>query len=789
MAKSEEWQASLQSRQNQLARRQSQLIQTQVDLDQYQSRLLEIQQQVQITIQSNRVLDQLSPPQKLPQSPKNREIFVKSSFWNPQMLWLALKLRTKKALFSLRHQLRLSFQQHLNNKPQPCAIAPDYKQTLSNLYQVALESFLLSGAKLVFPTQEKPLVSIILVLYNRAELTFECLRSLVDVSANPEHPCEIILVDNASGDDTGMLLERLQGVRVIRNTENLHFLLAVNQAAHVARGDYLLLLNNDAQLLPGALAAALRTIGSANNIGAVGGKIVLLDGSLQEAGSIIWNDGSCLGYGRGDAPFAPPYMFQRDVDYCSGAFLLTRREQFVDMGGFDEDYKPAYYEETDYCLRLWEQGYRIVYDPQVTIVHFEFASSRSSDRAIALQSAHQKIFVEKHAQRLRSHLAPAPEKILLARTAKRQAHRILFIDDRVPHAFLGSGFPRARDILQSLVDLDCLVTFYPLTHPHESWHTVYQDLPRTIEVMVEWGTAGLEAFWQQRAGFYHTIVVSRPHNMQRFAPLLNRYRQRFEHTRIIYDAEALYALREVKQRSVMGKKVSAAEVKMLIEAELKLAQNADTIIAVSEQERQHFLQAGFDSVTTLGHTVALTPTAATFEERTGILFVGAIHDEKSPNADSLFWFVQEVLPRIQDQLGEDIRFAIAGFNKSQKLLSLQSDSVQILGKVEQLWELYNSSRIFVAPTRFAAGIPFKVHHAAAHGLPIVTTSLIAHQLGWQDRTEVLVGDDPKTFAQQCVQLYSHQPLWQQLREQALKRIETECSRSAFLRQLREVLQL
>ena len=141
----------------------------------------------------------------------------------------------------------------------------------------------------------------------------------------------------------------------------------MNQAAREAHGKYLLVLNNDAQLQPGALRSALTTIGSSPDIGAVGGRIILLDGTLQEAGSIIWRDGSCLGYGRGDDPFAPTYMFRRDVDYCSGAFLLTPRALWNQMGGFDEKYKPAYYEETDYCMRLWERGLRVVFDPDVPL--------------------------------------------------------------------------------------------------------------------------------------------------------------------------------------------------------------------------------------------------------------------------------------------------------------------------------------------------------------------------------------------------------------------------------------
>ena len=196
----------------------------------------------------------------------------------------------------------------------------DVKQLFTEFYSVQLHGFLNSKAILNLPHSDEPEISIILVLYNRAEMTLACLRSLAEIASER---MEIIIVDNASQDQTGLLLDRIRGAHIIRNKENRNFLLGVNQAAEKAKGEFLLLLNNDAQVVPGTVRAALNTIRSAPDIGAVGGRVILLDGTLQEAGSIIWRDGSCLGYGRGDNPFAPMYMFRRDVDYCSGTFLLT----------------------------------------------------------------------------------------------------------------------------------------------------------------------------------------------------------------------------------------------------------------------------------------------------------------------------------------------------------------------------------------------------------------------------------------------------------------------------------
>lgn len=716
------------------------------------------------------------------------------------VLWLKLKLTFLGYLSKIKSKLRSIIKEKIENKQdkqeqqnEPVKIetkfVSDYKESLSRLYKIALDTFLASNTKLKFKKYQSPKISIILVLYNRAELTFQCLRSLAEVVENYEYQCEIVMVDNASSDRTSLLLDRIEGLNVIRNSENLNFLLAVNQAAKVAKGEYLLLLNNDVQVLPGTIKSAVKTITSAEDIGAVGGKLILLNGTLQEAGSIVWQDGSCLGYGRGDNPLAPPYMFQRDVDYCSGAFLLTSRQLFLDNGGFDEDYKPAYYEETDYCLRLWQQGKRVVYDPNAALLHYEFASSRSKEAAILLQQSHQKVLVKKHLERLKNHILPDLSNILSARSANRDRPKVLLIDDRVPHSFLGSGFPRSRDILQSLVSFNCLVTFYPLNFPQEDWQTIYQDIPKVVEVMIDYGKKRLEAFFQERAKFYDAIIISRPHNMEIVRSVLTHHPEWFagSKTKIIYDAEAIYSLRDVQQRRLSGDRVLEQEIQLLVQQELELAKNADTIIAVSDRERQYFLESGFDSVFTLGHTVSIEPTQNCFENRQDILFVGAIHADNSPNADSVFWFVEHILPQIQEKLNSKFKFIIAGFNSSQKVFDLQSDSVEVLGRVEDLAQLYDRARIFVAPTRFAAGIPFKVHHATAHGLPTVTTSLIASQLGWQDETELLVGDDATTFADRCVRLYDQSEVWQRLRESALKKLASDCCSETFINQLKNIL--
>jgi GT2 family glycosyltransferase len=650
----------------------------------------------------------------------------------------------------------------------------DSRLVMTSLYATTLHSFLTSEGTLQLPASERPEVSIILVLHNRVELTLACLRS---VAENHNLPLEVIIVDNASTDETSILLDRLRGARVIRNTENRHFLLAVNQAAELARGETLVLLNNDAQLMPGALRAALDTLYGAPDVGAVGGKLILYDGVLQEAGSMVFRDGSCHGYGRGDIPFAPQYMFRRDVDYCSGAFLATRRSCWRELGGFDERFKPAYYEETDYCMRLWRRGYRVVYEPQAVALHYEFASSASAAGAIKMQAERQQVFVERHRSELKDHEAPDLSRAVWARS-RNTTSRILMLDDRIPHSWLGAGFPRARRLLDALVQAGHFVTFYPLTQTNEDWADIYADTPREVEVMNDAGPATLEVFLKSRLGYYDVIVVSRPHNMEFLQPILKNHPDWFEKIRVIYDAEALFAFREAGLRALQGSPMPQSEFEEILKREIARASGADVIVAVSEGDHRAMLEHGAKDVVLLGHALEPRLTDQPFDTRTGILFAGAVHEEESPNGDSLIWFLSEVFPRILRELGPDTPFTIAGVNKSERIRRLATPPVRLVGSVPDLAALYGASRVFVAPTRYAAGIPHKIHEAAMSGLPVVGTPLLASQLSWSNE-EMAIAGSAEDFARRVVELYCDAGRWAALRHAAFERASRECSIDRF----------
>ena len=272
----------------------------------------------------------------------------------------------------------------------------------------------------------------------------------------------MIVVDNGSDEPTRQMLSSVTGLRLIRNETNVGFVGACNQGAAAARGEFVLFLNNDTIVLPGWLDALLRTFDRDPLVGAVGAMLVYPDGSLQEAGGIIWSDGHGWNYGRNEDPNLGAFGYVRDVDYCSGACLAVRRSVFERLGGFDTRYAPAYYEDVDLAFRLRENGYRVLYQPAAKIVHFE-GSTGGTDTSSGFKAYqvlnHQK-FVERHAVALAAQYPHDPDLLSSARD-RRRGKRLLVMDHMVPHHDQDAGSLRMQALLRILVDLGFRVTFLP----------------------------------------------------------------------------------------------------------------------------------------------------------------------------------------------------------------------------------------------------------------------------------------------------------------------------------------
>lgn len=639
---------------------------------------------------------------------------------------------------------------------------------------------LFARQRLDFSYSGAPVLSVIMVLFNRFELT---MRSLASLRQNFAGAIQLILVDNGSSDETRRLEAFVHGAEVIRAPDNLGFLRGANLGLGQVAAPVLLYLNNDIELGFGAVAMALRRLQSAADIGAVGGKIIRTNGKLQEAGSILWNEGTAVGYMRDASPLAPEANFVRDVDFCSAVFLLCRTVLVRALGGFDEGFAPAYYEDADLCVRMIGAGYRVVYDPAVSLTHLEFGSAATTEASMALMRRGRQIFRKKHEVFLQTQPAPLPQNLCAAR-ARGGKKRVLFIEDTVPLRRLGSGFVRANDIVHAIVAAGYEVHVLAMNGAPYDVMSLYGELPDTVEVLADRDFSGLAQVLKERQGIYDIIWVARTHNLARILPVLTAAKHK---ARLVLDTEAVTAPREAMRAVLQG---AAFDETAALAAECAVARKARTVLAVNTAEGALLRKGRVKNVSVLGTARAACPTPAGFVARAGLLFVGAIHQPGSPNHDALTFYVERIFPELAKIFDEPPLLHVVGYRAPEIDLSglARHKCLRIHGTVDDVTPLYNAARLFIAPARFAAGTPYKIYEAAAHGLPCVATTLLARQLGWGD-AEIIAApaDDPAALAGNIARLYRDETLWRGLRQAALRRLDAENRGEAFATAVADIL--
>jgi glycosyltransferase involved in cell wall biosynthesis len=179
------------------------------------------------------------------------------------------------------------------------------------------------------------------------------------------------------------------------------------------------------------------------------------------------------------------------------------------------------------------------------------------------------------------------------------------------------------------------------------------------------------------------------------------------------------------------------------------------------------------------HAVVLRPSPQSFERCDGFLFVGPTRVNNEPNSDAVIWFIDHVLPRLRRRLSRNVSLVLAGMTGAPFVVARKSVRLEVLGAVPDLAAVYARARVFVAPTRVAAGIPLKVYDAAAHGIPAVITPLLADHLRWTHDHEALVAGSPAEFADACTRLHEDPNLWERIRANALARVAADCSVEGF----------
>lgn len=660
-----------------------------------------------------------------------------------------------------------------------------------NRGSMILECTLFNNSTIAFDAPTDPLISIVIVSLNAPQLLAITLASLAGQSHLNRSSYEVILVDNGSNRETREFLGRLVGARIHLNETNTGFGAACNLGASMARGRYILFLNPDIEIMPGALDALVGTMQSSERVAIVGGRLLFPNGQLQEAGANFKNDAQVTyPYLRGAPdPNMPEATYRHQTGYVSGAFLMIDAKIFNRLNGFDPVFAPAYFEDTDLCVRCSRLGYRVVYEPAATAIHFESATTNSRAEVEKLLDKNRKTFRDRHASWLFSGGADSGSE-LVTRNFSNHELRILYIDDEPPHMDSGSGYPRSNSILRQMVALGYFVTVFPLHRGENRMRTKYRDLPREIEILGGENAAPLQTIIDERSNYYDLLWISRPHNIDIVCDIF-RGKQKtirdFVRSSIVFDAEAIFSIRDAHKSLTNGDTIFGSNLEAAIKHEIRHYPVADHVICVSEAEKVLCERFGLTNTRVLGHGLDLHEETPGFESRSGLLFVGSLRHTTSPNYDSLVWFLTNAWESIREELG-DVKLTIVGETSSEAMQGLATDGVEFTGKVADLSPYVNSARVMIAPTRYAAGVPHKVHEAISRGLPSVITPLLAEQISWPLGSGYLMGDWSNTpgFVSTVTRLYVDSDLWNSVRAKGLDAIEANCSVAAFTKTLRDI---
>ena len=235
-----------------------------------------------------------------------------------------------------------------------------------------------------YPLQGEPLISIIIPNKDHRDTLKQCLDSVIGLSTYKNY--EILIVENNSEQQETFTyyeeLEQSENIRVLTWTGEFNYSAINNFAVKEAKGDYLLFLNNDIQVItPGWMEAMLSNC-QRPEVGIVGGKLYYPDDTIQHAGIIMGIGGiaghAFLGMKRSRTGYLHKASLQMDYSAVTAACMMMKHEVFLKIGGFEEKLTVAF-NDVDLCLRTGQEGYLVVYNPHVEMYHYESKSRGTED--------------------------------------------------------------------------------------------------------------------------------------------------------------------------------------------------------------------------------------------------------------------------------------------------------------------------------------------------------------------------------------------------------------------------
>lgn len=618
-------------------------------------------------------------------------------------------------------------------------------------------------SKLNFESRVNPTVSVVIPVHNKFHVTYHCLASLL-VAAN-RIDFEVVLVDDGSSDRTRDILSVVSGLQYVRNQVSEGFLFACNRGVSYAKGDYIVLLNNDTEATAGWLDELLAVFDNYDSVGLVGSKLLYPNGELQEAGGIVWGSGNPWNYGRNANPYDPRYCYTRQVDYLSGACIMIPRSLWNEIGGFNEIYAPAYFEDTDLAFRVRETGHKVVYAPFSQVVHYEGLSNGLS--VATGVKKYQEINRPKFKARWNhafKNLGDEGQGVDLIKD-RNLIRRALVLDAETPRPDIDAGSYAAIQEMKLLQALGYKCTFVA---QNVAWMGRYSEtLQRMgIECIYAPFALSMNKVIETRGTEFDLVYVTRYYIAKESIEKIRRFASKAKIVLMNADLHFLRELRAALHRNSDDALTRATETR---EDELAVMRKVDLVLTYTDVEKAVILSHNLAStkVARCPWVCATVSEVTPFHLRTDLAFLGGF--QHPPNFEAVKWFAEHVLPGLKIA-APAIRLRIYGSNIPQTLVDLAQAHPQLLieGWVADVASVYKSCRVFIAPLQSGAGIKGKVIGALAHGLPCVLSTIAAEGIAIGDRVQAAIADQPEAWIERILEIYNSESVWSVMSENALK---------------------
>jgi phosphomannomutase/GT2 family glycosyltransferase len=619
------------------------------------------------------------------------------------------------------------------------------------------------------PKFDKPEVSIIVPAYNQFELTYHCIASIA--LAYNKTSYEVILADDCSTDETVTAETIIENLVISKNPENLRFLRSCNRASEIAKGDYLILLNNDTEVSSYWVDELVSKMKQDNAIGMTGSKLLNLDGTLQEAGGIVWETGEPWNVGRNANPLTPEYNYAREVDYLTGAAMCIRTDVWKQVGLFSEELVPCYYEDTDLAFKVRDAGFKTVYVPHSVVVHFE-GQSHGTDVTKGLkryQVINEATFRQKWFKAFRSNGSPSLENLAYEKD-RNIDQRVLVIDYASPMPNKDAGSYAAIQEIKLIQSLGFKVTFVPANLAHFGKYTT--ELQQMgVEVLYAPFYHSVNHVLEQRLQEMDAVYITRYHIAQAYIPYIKQNSQ----AKIVFNNADLHFLREMRAALKGGTHKEKLEAALITrDQELSVCQEADAVLCYNATEHavitSHILTAEKLHITPW--VLEAKPAGLSFEKRQGIAFLGGYNH--APNGEAVEYLVNDIMPLLTKQR-PDIVLYVYGSSMPASFKEWETNNIKMVGFAETLDGVYHDHRVFVAPLLSGAGIKGKVLESMAYNLPTVLTEVAAEGTGLTHGISTLIAQEPQEWVEAIIQLYDDQTLWTKFSENSQTLVEAKYS--------------